>query len=179
VGPRLILNALGYRQESLTPTENRVTDTLVFCSQPDHHIDLFIFNIYPVTWYDSSVLTSLVFRREIASFGCLRLNIFFRSFVLFVSVPPWIVFAYFFSFIHFSAFCSFALSLPENCFLQYLYISFVRPLVTSSLNQTSYTQIKTLLGLGQTASNTLKCNCVLKPKHSPNFQDCRRKFSAC
>ena len=53
VVPRLILNALGYRQESLTPTDNRVTDSLVSCSLPDHYIDnLFIFNIYLVTWYD-------------------------------------------------------------------------------------------------------------------------------
>jgi hypothetical protein len=101
VGPRLILNALGYRQESLTPTENRVTDTLMSCSQPDHHIDLFIFNIYPVTWYDYNILKSLVFRRKITSVGCLRLNIFFRSFVPFVSVHPFIVFTYFFSFVSF------------------------------------------------------------------------------
>lgn len=46
VGSRLILNALEYRQEPLTPTENRVTDTPVSCLQPDHYIDNVLFLTY-------------------------------------------------------------------------------------------------------------------------------------
>ena len=46
VRSRLLLNALGFRQESVTPTKNRAIDTLLSCSQPNYYIDsLFIFNI--------------------------------------------------------------------------------------------------------------------------------------
>jgi hypothetical protein len=182
VGPRLILNALGYRQESLTSTENRVTDTLVSYSQPDHHIDLFIFNIYSVTWYDYNILKSWVFRRKLLPSGVYAS--IFSSVLLPLSYlyVLWSFSHISFPSFHFSTFCSFALSLSYNSLLQYLYnVQFHLSVPSLQLPLTKlYThKFKTLLGLHHTASNMLKCNWVIKSKLSPNVQDCRRKFFAC
>lgn len=138
------------------------------CSQPDHYIDnVFIFNICPVTWYDYGILTSLVFRRKITSFGRLRHNIFFRSlshsYLYLICSFSHISFPLF----HFSTFYSFALSLSYNCLLQYLYnipfhlsVHSLHPPVTKLHTH----KFKTLLVLHHAASNMLKCNCVLNPK---------------
>ena len=96
-----------------------------------------LFTMYPIMWYDYSILTSLDSRRKNYLLGCLRPNLFFLSFVSFVSVPTLLVFAYLFSFISFLNFlwlCSVTfLKQSPTIFEQYL-ITFVRPLVTSSLH---------------------------------------------
>lgn len=192
VGLTLLLNALGYRQESLTPAENRVMDTLVSCSQLHYYIDnLFIVIISRhVVWLWYTYKFSLseknhylwVFTPQsfLPFFCTFRICTFFARFRIFL----------FLCFISQLFFFSFALSLSYNCLLQYLHSipfhlsvpSLHLPFLLVNIVQRQtvtklYThKFKALLGLHHAASNMLKCKCVLKPKLSPNSLDRRVTF---